>query len=252
MNIQEYERLNPQYVMQHQGRRLVYAVPNTACAWRVKTLFTKEASTIEWLDSLPMGTDFVDVGANIGMYSVYAGVMRECRVFAFEPESQNYAILQRNFVANELGGRAIGWCAALSDAEAVDRLYLSQFSPGGSGHFFGESRDTFLRERDSPVVQGSLAVTLDRLVQTAVVPVPQSVKIDVDGLEHRVIKGAEQTLRDPTVRSLLVEINPRLEEHRWIVDYLRGLGFAYDPEQVARAERKDGPFKGLAEYVFRR
>ena len=37
-----------------------------------------------------------DVGANVGMYTVFAAPTRGARVFAFEPEAQNYAMLNRN------------------------------------------------------------------------------------------------------------------------------------------------------------
>lgn len=252
LSIKEYEQLNPAVKIDHQGKKLIYMTPNSMCLMRARTLFTKEPSTIGWLDSLPMGADFLDVGANVGMYSVYIGAIREGRVFAFEPESQNYALLQRNILANNLSERVIGWCAALSDVEAFDRIHLSHFLPGGSCHSFGESRDPYLQQRNSRFVQGSFATTVDKLVQTGVIPVPTYMKIDVDGFEYKVIKGAEQTLKDKKVASLLIEINPSLPEHRWIIEHLSELGFGYDPAQVAQAERTEGFFKGVAEYVFRR
>jgi FkbM family methyltransferase len=252
MNIQEYEKLNPFAALEHQGRKLVYLIPNSMCLMRAETLFTKEPSTIGWLDSIPTGAVYLDVGANVGMYVVYAGVIRQARVFAFEPEAQNYALLQRNIQANRLGTLAIAWCAALSDTEAFDRIHLSQFLTGGSCHSFGEALDPYLKERKPAFVQGCYATTIDKLVQTGVMPVPHYIKIDVDGFEHKVIKGAADTLQDPAVASLLIEINPALPEHRWIIEYLNGMGFRHDEKQVAEAERKEGYFKGVAEYVFRR
>jgi hypothetical protein len=77
-------------------------------------------------------------------------------------------------------------------------------------------------------------------------------KIDVDGIEPKVIAGARNTLADPAVRSLLIETNQNLEDHRQMVAELNALGFRHDPVQVARAERKDGTFEGVAEYIFRR
>lgn len=107
------------------------------------------------------------------------------------------------------------WCAALSDTEAFDRIYLRRLMTGDSCHSFGESVDFYLKERKPAFVQGCFATTIDRLVQTGAIPVPNYIKIDVDGFEHKVIKGAEATLRDAGVASLLIEINPALSEHRW-------------------------------------
>ena len=252
ISLQEYEKLFPIATLTIGGRKLIYATPNSFCMWRAESLMTKEPSTIEWLDSFPAGSAMLDIGANVGMYSVYAAVMRDARVFAFEPEAQNYATLCRNIVYNKLSERVVAWSAALSDTEGFDRLHLSKLEAGSSCHFFGESLDPFLQEKQSPFVQGSYATTVDRLVAQGTIPVPAFIKIDVDGIEHKIIKGAEKTLQDPGVTSLLIEINPHLAEHRWIIDHLATLGFGYDPEQVARVARKEGYFEGVGEYVFRR
>jgi len=82
--------------------------------------------------------------------------------------------------------------------------------------------------------------------------VPNHIKIDVDGFEPKVIAGARATLRDPAVKSLLIETNQNLEDHMAMVADLNALGFKHDGAQVARAERKSGTFRGVAEYVFRR
>ena len=109
------ERLPASVVVQRGPHQLRYATPNKMCLWRAKTLATKEPSTIGWLDSLQPDAPLLDVGANVGMYSIYAAVVRRSRVFAFEPESQNYALLCRNIVLNEASGRIVAWSAALSD-----------------------------------------------------------------------------------------------------------------------------------------
>jgi FkbM family methyltransferase len=248
----EEDRQPPTMTVVRGQHHLHYVTPNKTCAWRVKTLATKEPSTIAWLDSLAPGAPLLDVGANVGMYSIYAAVVRRSQVFAFEPESQNYALLCQNIVLNKVSERVLAWPAALSDRAGFDRLYLSAFEPGGSCHAFGEARDPFLKPMRSPFVQGSFATTIDSLVAAGTLPVPAAIKIDVDGFEHRVIVGASRTLQEPGLASLLIEINPQLAEHRWVVEHLGELGFGYDPAQVAAAVRKQGHFEGVAEYVFRR
>ncbi len=234
------------------GKVLRYLVPNSACLMRAQTLFSKEPHTITWLNTFPRGGNFLDIGANVGMYSIYIGVLFEGRIFAFEPEAQNYALLNRNIMLNGLGERAMAWCSALSDESRFDRIYLSDSKVGGSCHSFGEQVDPHLRPTKFQFAQGSCATTIDALVSSGAIPVPTYIKIDVDGFEHKVIKGGANTLRDPTVQSLIVEVNSHLPEHHWIVDHLSALGFRHDTAQFEGAQRKQGFFQGVGEYVFRR
>ena len=231
---------------------LRYHVPNRTCLTRVQTLLSKEPDTITWLSSIPEGSVLLDVGANVGTYSIFASVVRGARVFAFEPEAQNFAVLCRNIIANNLSGRVDAWCAAVSDKTGFDHIYLSDLTIGGSCHSFGEQVNFRLRPSPSRFSQGSYATTIDALVQEGTIEVPGYIKIDVDGFDHKVIHGGLTTLRNPRVQSVIVELNTNLAEHRDVVGLMSSLGFTSDPEQVVRAQRKDGPFKGIGEHVFRR
>lgn len=250
--VKKYDSGMPVIAIPYNGKKLRYALPGKTPLWRVQTLFTKEPSTIQWLEAIEPGAVLLDVGANVGMYTVFAAVIRDAKVFAFEPESQNYALLCRNLVANDLSDRVTAFCCALSDEAKFSTIHLSQFTIGGSCHSFDASVDFNLEKRDSPFIQGCFSAKIDQLIADGVMPVPNHIKLDVDGFEHKVIAGAAETLRHPDVRSLIIEINPHLAEHRQILDDLAVLGFHYDPAQVAIAARTEGAFEGVGEYVFRR
>ena len=252
VQIDEYERLEPRQIVEHEGIRLVFATPNPATAWRVDTLLTKEPDTIEWIAGFAAEEVLLDIGANVGMYSLWAAKTRGVDVFAFEPESQNYAILNRNIQLNGLDAKIRAYCIALSDRAGYDKLFLSAFGAGGSCHTFGASLDFANRPRVAPFAQGCVSAKLDDLVATGMIPVPTHIKIDVDGLEPQIVSGARTTLSDPRVRSVLVEINTNLDEHWDVVDVLIASGFDYSIDQVELAQRKEGPFKGVGNYVFRR
>jgi FkbM family methyltransferase len=252
LTLDEYERLNPRCELEHAGVTVVYATPNQHTRWRVDTLYTKEPDTLAWIASFARDDVLVDVGANVGMYTVLAAKTRGARVYAFEPEAQNYALLNRNILLNGIGDRVKAFCLALSDSAGLSELHLSDLQAGGSCHSLGERVD-FKHEPMQPAFsQGCVAARLDDLVATGAVPQPTHLKIDVDGFEPKVARGAAQVVRDRRLRSMLVEINQNLADHRELVAELGALGFAHDPVQVARVERKEGAFKGCAEYVFRR
>lgn len=252
LTLEEYEKLNPRCQLVHEGVTMQYCTPTTFTKWRVDSFFEKEPSTVEWLTSFASGAVLVDVGANVGMYTIWAAVARQARVFAFEPEAQNYALLNRNIVLNGLGERVTAYCVALSDSAGFSELHLSNLEVGGSCHSLGERVNFKLEPMTPAYSQGCVAARLDDLVAAGVVAVPDHIKIDVDGFEGKVVQGAARTLREPKVKSLLIEISPALAEHRAVIAGLKDLGFSYDPKQVAKAERQSGAFKGMAEYVFRR
>ena len=230
--------------------KLLYEAKNKNAIWRASTLFTKEPDTVHWISQIKENEVFVDIGANIGMYSIMAGKAQGAQVFAFEPESQNYALLNRNIVHNQIQGNSIAYCLALTDEQKVDKLYLSGFLLGSSCHTFGENVDYNLKERKSQIAQGCVSNTLDELVDTGVIPQPDHIKIDVDGLEHLVIKGAAKTLKQGNVKSILVELNTHLDEHLQIIGYLADAGFIFDQRQVDLAIRKEGSFEGIGNYIF--
>jgi len=252
LTLEQYEKLVPSCHVEHEGKTVSYLTPSSFLKWRVDSLFTKEPCTIEWIAQFRAGEVLVDVGANVGMYTVWAAKTRGVRVFAFEPESQNYGLLNRNLMLNGLGESVKAYCLALSDAAGLSELHLASTDPGTSCHQLGEKVDHHHRPAKPRFSQGCVSARLDDLVRDGVVPPPQHIKIDVDGFEPKVIAGAAQVLRAPQTRSLLIEVNQNLPDHMQMVKELNALGFRHDAAQVARAERKEGDFKGCAEYVFHR
>jgi FkbM family methyltransferase len=252
LTLEEYERLNPRSEIEHGGVRMVFATPSTFTRWRVESIYEKEPWTLEWIAGFGAGDVMLDCGANVGMYSIWAAATRRARVYAFEPEAQNYALLNRNILLNELSELVHAYCVGLSDEPGLTTLHIADLRVGGSCHAVGQALNFEHKPLKAVFAQGCTAQTLDELVRSRQLPVPNHIKIDVDGFEPRVIAGARTTLRETAVKSLLIETNQNLDDHREMVRELNALGFRHDPAQVARAERKEGTFKGVAEYVFRR
>ena len=196
LKIEEYANSLPVAHYTHENQKLLYCTPNPMALWRVQTFDTKEPETVKWLKSFKPNDVFVDIGANMGLYTVFAAVFSKAQVFAFEPEAQNFALLNRNIEFNEIGDRVTAWCCALSNTTGGDRLYLSSTMAAQSGHTFGAEVGPTLEPRRAAFVQGSVAYTLDELVASESIPVPNHVKIDVDGIEHLVVEGASQTFAD--------------------------------------------------------
>lgn len=244
MELAEYEKIIPNAKVDG----LTFLTPNQHCAWRVQTLYTKEPDTIAWIRNMERGEVLFDIGANMGQYSLVAA-QRGVRVHAFEPESQNFALLVRNIILNNMSPLVTPWPVALSDHISLDLLHLSSLIPGGSCHAYGESIDFHGSPHAFPYSQGSVSTTLDHFV--AKYGPATHIKIDVDGFEHLVIAGGDVTVQK--ARSILIEINTNYPQHMELVDKMtNGYGFNYDEAQALESRRKEGPFKGVGNIIFYR
>lgn len=230
--------------VEHEGRSMRFATTGSSSVKRMRSLFDKEPMTLAWIDSFRQGEVLFDIGANVGMYTVYAAVMRRARVYAFEPEALNYAELNKNIYLNQLHDQVLGYCLALSDVDKTDRLLLSDFGLGISYHDFEENSWTDDKEfapdwvvsREGRKAQGCIGRRLDSLVRDGL-PVPDHIKIDVDGLEHRVIAGMHDLLQDTRVQTMLIEINFDNPKNLLAVDRIVELGWRFSWDQL-RVNRK--------------
>ena len=230
------------------GVTYAFVCPNATVAWRARTFLTKEPETIEWIDTFQPGDVLFDIGANIGLYSIYAAG-RSVRVVAFEPESQNYALINQNIFLNGFGDRIACVAVALSDSEGVDYLHLSRFRAGESLHNFGAALDWQQRPFVASFQQGSISFSLDAFLQFQPTPFPTHIKIDVDGIEAKIIRGAARTLRDARLKSMLVEFDGASPDDVEAVAEIERAGFTL-------LHRKRSPtfnvekFPELYNYVF--
>ncbi len=68
----------------------------------LQTIFLKEPETISWLRSFEKDSVFFDVGANVGLFSIFSSLVNGSRTFAFEPSSTNFLSLVKNINLNKV------------------------------------------------------------------------------------------------------------------------------------------------------
>ena len=172
---------------------------NASELWQLSHL---EADTIDWLDnSITKGSFFIDVGANIGIYSLYAANLEsDVRVVAFEPSPFNFERLCTNIQLND-SSEIAAYPLAISDKSEISTFGLVHAIPGGWGHSgLGPPKTT-----DSLRV-GCATISLDEFMDQIDWSLsPTHMKIDVDGIESRVVAGALRLLAQPSLRHLLIE-----------------------------------------------
>jgi FkbM family methyltransferase len=134
------------------------------------------------------GDVFLDIGANIGFFSVIGArlVGPDGRVYAFEPVPANLTALQRNIGLNQFANTKI-MQSAVSNHSGKGELLLADW--GGGSALKGASTP--------PDICGTMEVelvTIDQLVEQGEIEPPAVVKIDVEGAELEVLQGMARTL----------------------------------------------------------
>jgi FkbM family methyltransferase len=170
----------------------------------------KEPFTIEWIENrIGAGEVFYDIGANVGAYSLVAAMKPGggASVFSFEPSYASVASLCANIVLNDVAGRVTPIPIALAGDTAMNVFSLRDLEPGAARHVLGDGVPD-----DGPSLyrQPVMTFRLDDVVESFHLPVPNHIKLDVDGGELDVIQGASRTLASPALRSMLIEVSSAL------------------------------------------
>ena len=174
------------------------------------------------LHVLRRGEGFLDVGANVGSYTVLAAGGAEALVTSVEPIPRTFAHLQQNVALNGLSGTVTAWQGGLSDSVGVLRFTTNL-----------DAVNHVLREGEREQAVEVPVRTLDDLVG---LNIPTLIKIDVEGYERPVLMGATRTLADRRLLAVVMETNGSGAQYGVADDELMTImghnGFApytYDP-----------------------
>ncbi len=201
-----------------RGQSLLISVEHRRTLKRAQTYSIKEPETLDWIDKFEPDTCYFDVGANIGQYSLYPAKKYgdSVRIYAFEPQSNNYYALNKNIFLNNLRENILSYCVAISGCTEFSTLYIPKFIPGGNRSQFGKE-DIENMKVSATHTQGMFGVTLDDLCEKWGLPCPNYIKIDVDGIEIPILKGAKHVLARPDLKSVIIELGTLQEQNEAIV-----------------------------------
>ena len=200
--------------------------PNQISASRVNTIFSKEPETIEWIDTFESESIFWDIGANIGLYSLYAAIMKNSKVFAFEPSASNYFCLCKNIELNNLDEKISPLCIALSNETKIAELNMSSTEIGSSNCGFDFDKNDLGNDLNPTFQQTSIGFSIDDFMKIYKVPFPNYIKIEVHGIEPLITEGAKHLLEDRRLHSLSIEIDEKNQDgYNIITKNLANAGF---------------------------
>jgi FkbM family methyltransferase len=185
-----------------------------------------EPSTIKWIDSFEGPCTFWDIGANTGIYSLYAALRRDISVYAFEPGASSHAALYTNIHANSLDKQIVGLCMGFFNKSKLERLHMSSVEAGAAMHNFGDLESTPDTNNLIRHLETVLTFSIDDFRRIYQLRAPTYLKIDVDGVEEEILYGAAKTLKDKGVRSILVEmIDRNSDNNERMTEFLKNCKF---------------------------
>jgi FkbM family methyltransferase len=179
-----------------------------------------EYPLIEWCQQYlsPNGT-FIDVGAHMGTYSII--LSSYCKqVYSFEPQGSTFECLNQGINANKITNIITHNVGIGSKEEMLSLSHVSE-DGGGSSLLNNISDMTGLKTLSQEVVD---VVPLDSYEINNI----NLIKIDVEGFELEVLKGAVKTLERNNYPPILFEAWPNewyQEQREELIDYAKGLGY---------------------------
>ena len=141
----------------------------------------------------------IDAGANIGMISMYMSLFTKGKIYSFEPTVEVFDALQKNIEANNLNVQAFN--VALGDKNGeYDFIHASTFN--GANAFFVENPDRPKFDSNTTIIK-TKAIRIDDFVKEHNIDKLDVLKMDVEGFEILIVKGAEETIKrfDPDIVS---------------------------------------------------
>ena len=196
--------------IKHDGVVLKFSSPNNLSRWRIKTFSKKEPETLDWINNFRSNSVFWDIGANIGIYSCYAAKKKSCKVYAFEPSVFNLDLLAKNIWINKLTEKVVIFPLPLNDKTIENKLKMTNLNPGGSQSTFEKDYGHDGSALTEIFSFSTLGISIDDVCNFFKIKTPNYIKIDVDGIDHLIIKVGLNTLKN--AESVLVEVNEEFNE----------------------------------------
>ena len=200
------------------------------CRFRSSTFTTKEPDTLKWIESFDKDSIFIDIGANLGIYSLYASFFSK-KVLSFEPDALNYSLLNLNILDNKLAHKIIAYPLSIHKISEFNTLNIQKYEYGGALSSFSNETDQFQKKFLPTFKQGSYAKSLNDVYNELVASESNNsqdihCKIDVDGNEKIIMDGAIEILKSKKIKSFLIELDTSRDDYDSTIKIFKD--FKYD------------------------
>ena len=237
------------------NKKIIFFTPNAMSKWRINSLFKKEPETIEWIDGFDQSKKIIfwDIGANIGIYSVYAATKFDnIEVISFEPSTSNLRILSRNISINKLEDKIkINQFPLIDKENQYLTMNEGQFVEGWSMNTFGQNTDfqgeKFLARNKYRI----FGTSIDYILKNKILEIPNHIKIDVDGIEHLILKGGTNFLKSDIIKSISIELNENYkDQYNEVLNIMQNSNFSLKHKKRASEFYNIEKFDKIYNFVF--
>ena len=185
-----------------QKKFIRFYSPTKVVGYRIKSFFTKEPETIEWMNSFGGKKKVLyDIGANIGIYSVYYAKKFNSTVYSFEPQFVNLNLIAKNIQINNINKNVIIMPFPVFNKNKISNFFF--------GEFIGGYAEATFSKINVPQIQKyyykTIGLSLDQLYELNCIKFPNLIKIDVDGNEEQVIEGLKKIIKKAKKITILIE-----------------------------------------------
>ena len=196
--------------VKHNNLELNFINNNELTLFRSLSFSNKEPETLKWINRFKKNSTFFDIGANVGLYSIYAAKLTGANVYAFEPSVLNLEILYKNIDLNKLNEKICIVPIALNNENSVDRFNMSDIRNASALSTFGKTYDQYGNNLKIISFYKTLGMRPDILIKLLNIDYPRYIKIDVDGIEHLILDGLGSILEN--TQSILIELTENFYE----------------------------------------
>ena len=219
------ENMCQTWTVKTKNKEIRFNCPSARSLHDIATLDDNEPETLNFLNKLTNKDVLWDIGANVGVFTIYASKINKTQVVAFEPSASSYATLIKNIEINKVSTTVNAYNIALHNKNKLSYLFMENTESGHSMHSFDNNKNAMGKIKTS-FKQSVLGFTIDQFFQQFKPLPPSHIKIDVDGNELLVLKGGEKVIKK-YVKSFIIETESfsNKRDREKLIKYIYKLGF---------------------------
>jgi FkbM family methyltransferase len=200
-----------------EGKKIYFKTGHNRLDWRVNSFYKEEPMMVDWIKSFNEKDIFLDIGANVGIYTLPA--ITKCKfTYASELDIKNNAILFENLIKNKFQNKCLMINFGMSDKNNIEEIFYRENSVGDALQSI--ARDQIIpTKKNSPFQIKQFCFSLDYIFESFKLEYPNKIKIDVDGNEKKVFEGGKKVILN--AKEIYYEDNDLVEDKEIIKEILK-------------------------------